>query len=75
MGRREREVGTNGFFSPAPPWPVAAAAVMAAVLSPRVCDSDPATPGAQSLKVRRRQGGLEGTKGAVEVFVFAPTHA
>lgn len=34
------------------PKPAAApAALMAAVLSPRLCDSDPATPGNQSLKV------------------------
>lgn len=39
----------------------APAAVMAAVLSPRLCDSDPATPGAQSLKVRA--GGGRGTAG------------
>lgn len=32
------------------------AAAMAAVLSPRLCDSDPATPGAQSLKVRAGGG-------------------
>ncbi|XP_044276963.1 PHD finger protein 10 isoform X3 [Varanus komodoensis] len=48
---RRRSGGERSALSrPVSPWPVAAAAVMAAVLSPRVCDSDPATPGAQSLK-------------------------
>lgn len=47
---------------PAQPEPAAAAGtgVMAAVLSPRVCDSDPATPGAQSLKVSAARGARAG---------------
>ncbi|XP_074899439.1 PHD finger protein 10 isoform X2 [Buteo buteo] len=38
------------------------AAVMAAVLSPRLCDSDPATPGAQSLKDDTEENSNDGSQ-------------
>uniref|UniRef100_A0A8C4XVB8 PHD finger protein 10 n=1 Tax=Falco tinnunculus TaxID=100819 RepID=A0A8C4XVB8_FALTI len=40
----------------------APAAVMAAVLSPRLCDSDPATPGAQSLKDDTEENSNDGSQ-------------
>ncbi|XP_062428186.1 PHD finger protein 10 isoform X1 [Rhea pennata] len=40
----------------------APAAVMAAVLSPRLCDSDPATPGAQSLKDDAEENSNDGSQ-------------
>ncbi|KAM9195330.1 PHD finger protein 10 isoform 1-T1 [Mergus octosetaceus] len=42
--------------------PAAPAAVMAAVLSPRLCDSDPATPGAQSLKDDTEENSNDGSQ-------------
>ncbi|KAK2522599.1 Phf10 isoform B [Columba livia] len=40
----------------------APAAVMAAVMSPRLCDSDPATPGAQSLKDDTEENSNDGSQ-------------
>ncbi|XP_061327324.1 PHD finger protein 10 isoform X2 [Pezoporus flaviventris] len=42
--------------------PAGPAAVMAAVLSPRLCDSDPATPGAQSLKDDTEENSNDGSQ-------------
>ncbi|XP_074719155.1 PHD finger protein 10 isoform X1 [Strix uralensis] len=46
----------------AQPAAAAPAAVMAAVLSPRLCDSDPATPGAQSLKDDTEENSNDGSQ-------------
>lgn len=55
-GRAAAAVAAAATLLLAQPAAAAPAAVMAAVLSPRLCDSDPATPGAQSLKVRAGRG-------------------
>ncbi|XP_049686759.1 PHD finger protein 10 isoform X1 [Accipiter gentilis] len=61
-GRAAAAVAAAATLLLAQPAAAAPAAVMAAVLSPRLCDSDPATPGAQSLKDDTEENSNDGSQ-------------